>query len=441
MSPSLQLEVKHEDAPFSDDPVERATWAELRILVEGRCVTEFWNQETGQKEESVYVPLFSIAEWVVQNWWALLYEPCHGDAPPKADVQWNIEDRKWLTRHCIRASDSALVLPYFHIFSNGSKIAAVWDEDLEAGASVRYWTKRSFLLDRESVETALRNFVSKVLAWCGELDDQRVVQLRLDWETVESAGRDEHDFCEAAGRMGLDPYGVRDWPDGLEAFVAGEFGDQISDPISTDFLEATEPSDAVSLWRWIAEVQRQSNLSANAPFWSNSPIFHTAKDCGYHFAREARKCVNLSEADPIDNLTDFARELGGLTFSLEPRNHVPSRNVNALVGWVGDSDARVVGPAPPREDNARFLIARGLYQALNGCAGGARLLTRASTWDQQAGRAFAAELLAPQEALAQSARSDMDFDERKAYLEDAAKRFNVSELLIDRQLQNQGVWS
>lgn len=441
MSPSLHFEMKRDKAPFAEDSVERATWAEFKILVAGRCVTEFQNEDSGNLEQSISIPLFSIAEWVVRNWWALLYEPCRGETPPRADAIWSSDERNWLARHCMQAADTALVLPFFHLFSNGPQIAAVWDEETDSSAYPQYWSKRALLLDRTSVEEALRIFVSTVLDWCDSIEDGRVSRLQEDWKAIRGAGAEERDFCEASGRMGLDPYCVHEWPSGLQEFLAGDFGTQLEAPMAGDFLDATEPSKAPELWKWVCRVKTTYGLTATAPRWENAPSFRTGKDCGYHFAKTVRCQLNLSDTAPVDDLVALAYDLAGFSLNLEDYNHVPSDKVNAVVGWVNESEAMIAGPKPYREDNTRFLVARGLYQALSGCAGGARLLTRASTWDQQAGRAFAAELLAPQEALAQSARSDMDFDEKDACETDLAKRYNVSTHVIRHQLQNQGIWS
>ena len=62
-------------------------------------------------------------------------------------------------------------------------------------------------------------------------------------------------------------------------------------------------------------------------------------------------------------------------------------------------------------------------------------MTRAFTWDQQASRAFAAELLAPQAALIARAPGNAD----PSKVEELAKEFGASTVLIEKQLENAGV--
>jgi Zn-dependent peptidase ImmA (M78 family) len=89
----------------------------------------------------------------------------------------------------------------------------------------------------------------------------------------------------------------------------------------------------------------------------------------------------------------------------------------------------------PKDNEAgeRFLLARGLYALLSGATqDGPRLLTGAGTAMQAAGRAFAAELLAPAAAL--RARIGAGVDEEQ--VEELAREFKVSSQVIDHQLEN-----
>jgi hypothetical protein len=398
------------------------------------------NHQTASTAKTIYIPLFPIADWLVQNWWALLFEPCRGETPPKEGAHWNNIERQWLDRHCLRVSDSALFLPYFHLYSNGPHVAVAWYEDPETGVKDSYCTSGYALLDRAHVEMEMREFVAEVLRMAEGVNDQRVDQLKRDWEAIVSADVSERQFCEAAGRMGLDPYAVEEWPGGLDDFLAGPIGPRMKEPIVSDFFEATEPENAPKLWQWIRDAQTHLELSGYNTSFTDAPTFYTGKDHGYYLANCVRQAAALPEGTPIENLEGIAKALGGFTLTFAEHNHIPSPSVNAMVGWVGNSLAKIAGPMPAREDNARFLMARGLYQAITGCPAGPRLLTRASTWDQQAGRAFAAELLAPKEALAENVRADMDYEEREAQLSLLAARYKVSTQVVSLQLQNQGIW-
>ncbi|MBI4815696.1 MAG: ImmA/IrrE family metallo-endopeptidase [Deltaproteobacteria bacterium] len=86
-----------------------------------------------------------------------------------------------------------------------------------------------------------------------------------------------------------------------------------------------------------------------------------------------------------------------------------------------------------RPPAARFLTARALHHRL---FHGARptLLTRSNEWSQAASRAFAAELLAPEDALRAELGAGTEIDA-------LSDRFDVAPLVIHHQLQNHGLAS
>ncbi len=445
MSKSLYIDCQRLDEPASIDPLERQTWAEFRLHVEDVCVTEFWNRHTESISKTLYMPLFEVADWMVRNWWALLYEPYRGESPPREDKAWNRSDSEWLARHCLRTADSSLFLPFLRIFSNGPAVSIEWSQDDRCAPTHMpgYFARSgSARLDRNEAEDALREFVAEVLRWCNGVNDPRVGQMRESLAAIADADADERSFCLSAGCMGLDPYAVETWPAGIADFIATTLGGRLHEQIVGDFLESTEPSSAPELWTWIDDIrQRLGLLRGNRDFASRNTPFRTPKDQGYSLARCLRQKAELAPGEPIDDLSSFSEKLVGVSVRHQECNHIPSHKVNAVVGWEeGGRAAVVAGPRPARDDNVRFLLSRGIYQAFAGCSEGVRLLTRASTWDQQASRAFAAELLAPGEDLVAEVSPDADIEEREDIKKSLAGKYGASEEVIRLQLYNQGVW-
>ena len=83
--------------------------------------------------------------------------------------------------------------------------------------------------------------------------------------------------------------------------------------------------------------------------------------------------------------------------------------------------------------------ARALYHATFACGAGPRLLTEARTWDQQASRAFAAELLAPQAELKARFDDGAWAENPEAVVGSLATEYRVSEMIVWLQLKNIGV--
>ena len=134
-------------------------------------------------------------------------------------------------------------------------------------------------------------------------------------------------------------------------------------------------------------------------------------------------------------LVSRKNELTPLFTQWEDRNHLPDHGIRLLVGWTGQGRPMAVGPPHPRPDSNRFHLARALHHALFASAEGERLVTGAYTVDQQVARAFAAELLAPQQALSAQTGGCAD----PGMIEELARQFEAPTLVIERQLENAGV--
>jgi Zn-dependent peptidase ImmA (M78 family) len=148
-----------------------------------------------------------------------------------------------------------------------------------------------------------------------------------------------------------------------------------------------------------------------------------------------RQRAELAPLEPLGSVEDAAYTVTKVPFRVQEQNHVPGSGVRAAVGWNADREIVLAGPRSQRLDSQRFLDARCLYHALFACGRSERLVTDAYTWDQQASRAFAAEFLAPQAAL--TARTGVRTD--RLEVEELARDFGVSAMLIEKQLENAGV--
>lgn len=76
-----------------NSPVETATGSKFSICANGHCVTRVMDSETNSERDELYFPVFSIANWMIFNWWSILNE---------ADDKNRSVD--WWHRHCIGVS-------------------------------------------------------------------------------------------------------------------------------------------------------------------------------------------------------------------------------------------------------------------------------------------------------------------------------------------------
>ena len=109
VSKSLSFDFDPIDQPAATDPAERQTWCSLGIRIGSRHVSRIWDKSLQSERTRLYVPAFPIAEWLVHNWWAILNELPRLEKVPQYAV--DVRQMEWLSRHCLRSADSALLLP------------------------------------------------------------------------------------------------------------------------------------------------------------------------------------------------------------------------------------------------------------------------------------------------------------------------------------------
>jgi hypothetical protein len=372
------------------------------------------------------------------NWWALLNEPCRKELPPSPQALWTEREQAWLQRHCLRSAESGLFLPRLSIWNNGRFLGANWVAD----ADNSYLTMPGTFLygslaaiDVHEGEDALRSFVGTVLRWIEDSDDPRAVRLRDNWQTIVNADPEEVAFCQAAGRMGLDPYDMSSWSAGLVELLE-MLSAANPPPIVTDFLSSAAAEDATPLWNWVDQVQQAGKLgpATKPPPLPLEPDVYAGGQAGVTAAHRLRQQLGI--ATPLSSVEDVANEIGLGPIVFEDYDHLPRGSIRAAVGWQAGGKAVVLGPKPSSTESQRFLLARALFHATFICQRGARLITRSHDWDQQASRGFAAELLAPRAALAAAIPADLDEDEQADAISGLAETYRVHPELIRRQLQN-----
>ena len=422
-------------AKLTPDPVERETWGRLRIRVAGRTVTDFWDPKLREERSHINVPAFSIAQWIVSNWWTLLYEPCRTDSVP-THPSAVLSRLPWVKRHCLRSADSSLFLPALYVFSDGRGSRVEWQDDKDGTLPHmpgEFTGHGSEWVPTQVAQDALGEFVRKVLGRVAGLEDERVQALRSDWQAIENADEDEAEFCAAAGRIGIDPYDPDEMTDELAAFIEGIDPEQ---PLARDLMEVAEPTSITAQWSWVKEATDTLKIGPMANLFQASArkADTLPYKYAYELAGEIRARAGIGESQPVDEISTVARRVAGVPCLLRERNHLAAPGVRAVVGRSHTGEIVVAGPHRLPESE-RFHTARALYEALFACEASARLITNAFTWDQQASRAFAAELLAPQAALAQRVPESAD----KTTVEDLAAEYRVSTAVVSLQLKNAGV--
>ena len=264
-----------------------------------------------------------------------------------------------------------------------------------------------------------------------------VRELTAQWRAIQGADAEEQQFCTLAGRMGLDPYDRNEMTDDLARFLEQTITNP-DDALVRDLTELARPDSIEEQWQWLTRVSGELQLgpvefsgSLDIPSPTASP-----PQFGYRLARKVREDYAISADVPLGPIEDVAAAVVGGPFRVHDQNLVPGQGIRAIVGGVRDGGVVTAGPQPARPSSQRFLTARSLYHVLVTSQKSQRLVTDAYSWHQKASRAFAAELLAPQDGIARRIESSpVDRDT----IENLSSIYDTSTMVIARQLENAGI--
>lgn len=372
-----------------DDPVEANSFASLRIAVGNHILTRSFDHGSGGERDAVNVPLYPLVRGLAENWWTLLYEPrkSMGDVTPNEP------------RHSLDSYVTGFVFPPVTVWSAGENSIAVDTPEFQREySSLEFFSPllQTTLLPRTDLEQDFfRLCTSVVERVCrnGHGDD-----VREAWDRVLTSlsDDDEKQYCLSAGRLGIDPYD----PDALDIT---SLADGLSQSLFADICEAARPNELSSTTQWARDCGRSM---ANFPeidvqsFGAPPPMDATARawETGYAAARNLRYRLGLESLDPrrvVDGI--FGVAVGA------DAPVTPGRASSAVEGIVSRANgSRIAIPKVPARLR-RSTLCRGAYRAWKTSEGDSSAVTTAVTQEQQASRAFAAELLAPAEWLRERA--------------------------------------
>lgn len=412
-------------------PEERATIADLRILIgNGNACANERPRRSGkgttanrdvQRSECATVSVYPLAAEIAFNWWHLF---------GARDAKLQLADGR-----------GGYAVPDVQLAFDGSGFNARCQPLAYDNPDVQFTHRGAERLTRAEAESALTEFVECVHGRLAEAS-VRDSGLQLRWERVQRSreSADESAFCEAAGALGLDPYGIDDAvADSIENVGAWFHGEPLLELLSG--LCGTANRDRASPERvlaWLREAESRpadrtllpaiDDLRQGMVDMSRAAAGEMPWCVGYRCAREARRRLNIGTAERF-SVSTLAARLGGPGFAVAEgsvsglravvakpaETHVHLRRVGSRYASSSELFAlgRAVGDAvtnPPAERSA----VNDLHEAVR----------------QAASRAFAAEFLAPIDGIRSMQDDGMSHSE-------IAADFCVAKEVVERQLQNQ----
>ena len=407
------------DAGPSPDILTQHTMATLSIEAGGTTVTSVLDRGNRLYTDEVVVPLFSVAEWFITNWWHLWYEIEDTGSGQRPEFE---------SRHNLAFAGDGFVLPRLTMSPASGRMQLRWAAYKPQHARIEFVDGGSERVTRAELESELRNLIDAVIKRLHGRPDTAPAanSLARDWHAVNSLDADEIEFSRAAALLGLDPFDVQDdVADGIVTFWARTEPSLREDALAT----ASEYAQLPWLAAWFDGVLQALEAEEHGKDWADvrralppAPLGLEPWMRGYTLARTTRDRLGAN-----GGRFDFSPS-GPMAIPHRP-SQPPSTRIHGLVAAATPACVTV----PRGQTGTRFLIARALGEFLGRSTPGASLLSSLSTDQQAQSRAFAAEFLAPAETLRQRLAGS-DLEPERA--DDFAHEFGVSSQLIRHKVRN-----
>jgi SOS response regulatory protein OraA/RecX len=411
----LQLSADWLDHAKNASPEERATVADVRIFVDRQNVTLHLFGDS--VFDYVVVALYGVAHGIAHDWWKIF---------GSRDNEFSLLRYR-----------SGFVLPDIRVRFDGAafEITAVQRNYPNPGA--RFWGGFSEIMSREDGEAILTDIVERVLSRLEKagLEDNSAI---LRWTRVKrSRGSEEAIFCEAAGGLGVDPYEIDEA--GAEFIERAE--KYFERETLVEFASGASAVNKARLMEWVERMLRHrgfqyrvANLEAAVRQVAEDSLPKSSQKnwaIGYRRARALRSILGVAQNERFSSFQKLAAKLGASrSYNVAPEVD----GIRALRSKRADGiqiHLRNHGDSAESKSAHLFAMARAVGDAA--CFPDTQLSPVNDLHNavrQAAGRAFAAEFLAPIDEI-KSMRED------KHDLVTIANEFAVSTTVIERQLENE----
>ncbi|MGH9129778.1 MAG: ImmA/IrrE family metallo-endopeptidase [Acidimicrobiales bacterium] len=410
-----------------------ATWARLEVSCEtGPPLTVVEDLQGGSIRRSIYVSLYSLAEWIAFNWWGLLFGSRKGPwSERNSDAASDLTESG---ANRLRSAGDGFLWPDLSIEADGDGTLLSWREDgiAHPGWPIKFLTSGTALVDTSWLRDSLVEVVESTLTRLDEAGLEATT-LHKEWSVLQGLDPEEVEFCQACGRLGLDPFA-----DGHDFAKSIDVAFQkVDGPNRDDLFDAVRASDLEPWLEWVDTAgSRAESALAEHPAPKSWPDWaalggelqdgtlagpERPYQMGYRQAVRTRRALGRAETDPIHQ--------EGLPFVQAGAVPSPSRSLHGLAVSSPQRDqACLVLGSRQRAEGQLFASARCLWSLLFEPGEQCYLLTASRSRRQQASRAFAAELLAPAEGI-RELLGDPNVS--------VPDHFGVSETVIERQIENQ----
>ena len=427
----LDFRIEWLDAPSVRNEALAATWARLEIVADGKRPSQALVKKSRAVHDGVYTSLFPLCRFIVRNWWSLFHE-----RKKQAGEQGVLHDDlgssiDWMRRHNLFFSREGMAYPDLSIYREDTEVVLRWDDRRQAANSSVQFIGTDFVrITPADAEHTFGEVVDRVLERIADIEDEDVKEVQQDWMAIRQSAQGERPLCERIAALGLDPYG-----EGLG--LLEDILDEVpfSETILQDLLAATAPANVDVTLDAVARLLRRlvdpcGVLARPADLHGHGCNDHRPYRAGYTRASRVRKVFGISASEPIEDMKATIDAALGVESSV----HWSRSDIQSVDGVVQASRQPAFMGTGRKRTAKRFHLARAFHHFLysTDATTPRRLITRGGDWQQACSRAFAAELLAPAQALSQRAEGISVWSETG----NLARMFDVDPMVIAHQISN-----
>jgi hypothetical protein len=375
-----------------EDAGERATLTRLKITVGDAVLTRAFSKRGGGETEALNVPILPLANYIAEMWWPLLYEP------PRPHL-----DKKFPARHRLDLPMHGYVFPPLALCSAGSDALLVdWARVENEYSPFEFLTlspREPFQISRESTEPMLMDLVESALVRLSN-GSRAYEELSSNWNRVKVSLEKEAQsaYCMTAGRLGIDPYDP-------EAPDISDFAEGLPDELINDISDAIEVSQLVETTTWTREAKGAltSCPTIDVAAFGEPPqddLRISSGEIGFRAAMGLRARLGLGLKNPRKAVEELLGGVASKGSVLTEKGPAPMTGLIHRANGVAH-----IGTVARSARQRRFRACAATYIAWLSKSGDIRAGTVAFTRQQQASRAFAAEIVAPKQYLFERAGS------------------------------------
>lgn len=405
-------------------PEERAAFGLFTLRTAHQSLTEGFDSFLNGFRPGPLVSGYHVAEWFAWNWWRLRWEP------RSASEDWSLA-------HRMNSIGEGYIWPNIDIWSDGVRTMLISSPSAQPDAKpFRYVGAFPTIVPSSLFEAALDEFLPRII---GRLRSEGVGETNLDrlWRDVlaERADPEIAKRRRLEALLGRDPDAIED--DVVESLIADadRLGEDAIREVAAERARVPGKADALTA-KGLEEVAQAMGhrgsprdvIVLDAEHRLPRPSDLPAWKLGSLAAEAVRQQENFGTGAISDHRLARLAGTSPEALTAQPRG-------DAILPYSLDDaaggESLVVLPAR-RETGRRFALARVLGDRLINRQGALHAATHAHTYRQKAQRSFAAELLAPFEAVEDMLNGDYS-DERQ---QDVADHFQVSPMVVNTLLKN-----